>query len=829
MPLDFSKIAAPSTADTVVNPRDIFAILPGKQPKYGYLRDVQSEVLDQWFARRTTTDLRLKMNTGGGKTVVGLLVLKSCLNEGKGPSVYVAPTPYLASQVIHEARALGLAVEEDPRSVAVARGKAILVTSIYVLLNGKSKFGVGALGVQIPIGSLILDDAHACLATAEEQFTLDLAASHPVYASLFSLFRSDLEAQSSSAVLDVEQHEPYRQMLVPFWAWLDKLKHVEVILHEVRDDDDVKFVWPLLRDYLKQCRCVFGGGHVEISPRCLPVDVVPSFARACRRIFMSATFADDSVLVTHFDARPADIATAIAPGSASDIGDRMILVPQELDPSITDEQIKALLAEKSKTYNVVVIVPSNHRAKFWEDVASLTLKADGLEEGVSQLHQGHVGLTVLINKYDGIDLPHDACRILVLDGLPSARRAIDQIEQGSMLHGTSLEVGKSVQQMEQGMGRGVRASDDFCVVLLMGRSLTGHLFTRSGISRLTPATRAQFDLSEEVGNQVRNKEIREIGATMDYCLTRNAEWVKAAKSALVHVKYATTSSDLRIAVARRTAFDAVAMNDQPAAARAIQDEVNAATEPAVKGWLMAELAEYTHPASAVEAQQILRSAVQLNRQLIHPLAGIDYTRLSPQVGEQAVASLTYIREQFNKPNDLVVAANSISDRLAFRPNSYRQFHRAMREAALILGFGAQFPEADYGSGPDVLWAVGGLRYFVIECKNEATTDTVNKKDCNQLAGSMNWFGAKYDTTCSAVPLLVHPAFAFEHAATPPPGARVMTSDRLPLFRQAFVKYCVAVSRLADFGQPKDVASLLTVYQLLPGALLATYTVAAWVK
>lgn len=827
MPLDFSKIAAPSTADTVVNPREIFAILPGKQPKYGYLRDVQAEVLDQWFGRRATADLRLKMNTGGGKTVVGLLILKSCLNENKGPAVYIAPTPYLATQVVQEAKALGLAVDEDPRSAAVARGKAILVTSIYVILNGKSKFGVGA--VQIPIGSLVLDDAHACLATAEEQFTLDLVASHPTYTKLFALFRSDLEGQSSSGVLDVEQHEPYRRMLVSFWAWLDKVKQTEAILHEVRDDDQVKFVWPLLRDHLKQCRCVFGAGHVEISPRCLPVDVIPSFARADRRIFMSATFADDSVLVTHFDARPADIAAAIAPGSASDIGDRMILVPQELDPSITDDQIKSLVAAKSKSHNVVVIVPSNHRAKFWEDVAALTLTADGLEDGVSKLQHGHVGLTVLVNKYDGIDLPHNACRVLVLDGLPSARRAIDQIEQGSFLNGTSLEVGKSVQQIEQGMGRGVRASDDFCVVLLMGRSLTGHLFTRNGIGRLTPATRAQFDLSEQVGNQVRGKGIAEIGATMEYCLTRNTDWVKAAKSALVHVKYATTSSDLRIAIARRSAFDAAGINDQPSAVKAIQEEVNVAAEPVVKGWLMAELAEYTHPSDPVQAQQILKSAVQLNRQLIRPLAGIDYSRLSPLTGEQAASTLIYIRKQFAKPNDLIVAANAIADRLAFRPHSFRQFHNAMGEAALILGFGAQFPEAEYGAGPDVLWAVGGLRYVVIECKNEAVTDTVNKKDCNQLAGSVNWFGAKYDATCSAVPLMVHPASAFEHAATPPPGSRVMTKEKLPLFREAFVKYCIGVSRLAAFGQPKELAGLLTVHQLTPDALLTAYTTAPTVR
>ena len=196
---------------------------------------------------------------------------------------------------------------------------------------------------------------------------------------------------------------------------------------------------------------------------------------------MSATFADDSVLVTDFDVQPAGIETAIAPNSASDIGDRMILVPQEPDPNISDIDIKKLVAHKAKTRNVVVIVPSAFRAKFWRDIAQLTMTADSLEEGVTRLNEGHVGVALVINKYDGIDLPNDACRVLVLDGLPDVRRNIDRVEQ-SCLQSSKLFVGKSIQQIEQGMGRGVRATDDYCVVLLMGRSLVGHLFNNAGVS-----------------------------------------------------------------------------------------------------------------------------------------------------------------------------------------------------------------------------------------------------------------------------------------------------------------------------------------------------------
>jgi hypothetical protein len=39
-----------------------------------------------------------------------------------------------------------------------------------------------------------------------------------------------------------------------------------------------------------------------------------------------------------------------------------------------------------------------------------------------------VGLVVLVTRYDGIDLPGDACRVLALDGLPETYGAVDRLE-----------------------------------------------------------------------------------------------------------------------------------------------------------------------------------------------------------------------------------------------------------------------------------------------------------------------------------------------------------------------------------------------------------------
>ena len=49
--------------------------LPAKNKNYGYPRDVQTEVWKQWFDKRSEKNIIIKMNTGSGKTVVGLTIL----------------------------------------------------------------------------------------------------------------------------------------------------------------------------------------------------------------------------------------------------------------------------------------------------------------------------------------------------------------------------------------------------------------------------------------------------------------------------------------------------------------------------------------------------------------------------------------------------------------------------------------------------------------------------------------------------------------------------------------------------------------------------------
>jgi hypothetical protein len=827
MPIDFSRLASSDAADTVLHPREIFTVLR-KDARYQYPRDVQAEVWEQWFARRAEHDIVLKMNTGAGKTIVGLVILKSCLNEMKGPAVYVTPDPYLTRQALAEAMALGLDATDDANDAQFRRGRSILVANIYKLINGKSVFGVGEEGIRIPIGSLVVDDAHACLAATEGQFTIKIEAPSEIYEALFALFREDLRAQSSTGVLDIEAHDPNKEMLVPYWAWTGKSEQVATILHAERQSKELEFEWPLIKDVLPFCQCVIGGGAIEISPRCLPIDVIPSFADAQRRVFMTATLADDSVLITHLDVASGAALKPITPSRANDLGDRLILIPQELNPQFDDEAIREFVASLADKYNVVVIVPSHTRSELWAEHADQVLDAKRLFDGVARLREGHVGLTVIVNKYDGIDLPDDACRVLVLDGLPDVRSKLDRIEQ-TVLYGTAEQTAAMVQRIEQGMGRGVRSNADYCVVILSGRSLTQQLYATNALEKLTPATRAQVTLSEQVASQLRGKDLSEIRSVVDSVLKRDRQWVDASRGALVHLKYDAAGKVDPVALAQREAFNAARNRNYASSIRAMQSVVNSTADTRVRGWLRQQLAEYMQFVDPVQSQLVLRTAVTENRLVTRTLEGIDYNRLRTVDKDQGPAAAEYIVERFSDGNRLIVETHGLLDRLKFEPHTSSAFEAATTELAGILGFGSQRPEAEYGRGPDVLWALGSLEYLVIECKNGATTETISKTDCDQLSGSANWFAGAYDASCKATAVLIHPSREADRACAPPAGMRVVNVDRLEELKTSIRGFVSAVAGGAWPPTAKALGDLLVHYSVSRSLIVQRFTDSVRVK
>src|SRR5260221_11701668 len=128
--VDFKKLREGKAKPKAINPRDIFNALP-KPPGINDLYASQAEVLDNWFGRRTDRDVVVKLHTGGGKTLVALLIAQSVMNELGEPVIYLAPTNQLVDQVIAKSKEYGIStiryVSGQPFAGEFYDGKAVLV------------------------------------------------------------------------------------------------------------------------------------------------------------------------------------------------------------------------------------------------------------------------------------------------------------------------------------------------------------------------------------------------------------------------------------------------------------------------------------------------------------------------------------------------------------------------------------------------------------------------------------------------------------------------------------------------------------------------------
>ena len=825
MILDFNKLGTGQSVDTVLSPREIFNALPSKtSTKFQYPRDVQSQVWAKWFSRKNTPNLVLKMNTGGGKTLVGLLILKSCLNEKKGPAVYVVPDNYLVQQVIMEAKELGIEVVTEPRNARYLSGKAILIANIYKIINGKSVFGVGDEGSKLPIKSIIIDDAHACLDSINEQFSINISRSNPVFDSIYQIFREPLKQQCESKLIEIETEDPLAYIQVPYWHWQENVSHVMQALVDNKNHPEIMFKWPLIKENLSRCSCVISGSGIEISTTCIPIDSIPSINAAERKIFMTATLSDDSVLATHFGVDYQYLNNPITPETAGDVGDRLIMLPQGLNTEMFDEDIKRLCHDISKTHNVVVIVPSNFRAEYWADISSLTMDKDTIYDGVDRLKKEHVGLAVLVNRYDGIDLPDSACRLLVIDGLPDSRSKIDKVRQNE-LNGSSYQFNEIIHTIEQGMGRGVRSNDDYCVVFLMGKDLTSKIYIGEASELFSPATKAQFDLSEQVAYQLQGMGSDEFRTVINYCLNREAEWVKASRGVLASLNYDNSNLTDSVNVALREAYDLDRQGQPQKSVERLQQEIYLVDCPTLKAVLKQRMAEYVNKYDQVEAQKLQMSAVSKNPRLLKPIAGISYKHLITTNSSQAVLSSQYLTQKYTDGNKLIIAVEGVLSNLLFIKDSSNRFEKAMDDLAQILGFTGQRPENDFNKGPDNLWGLGGLQFLVIECKNEITSATglINKHDCNQLNGSEIWFQNTYTNGTTCIPIMIHPSTCFEYACSPNNNIRIMNVELLSDLANNVRLFIKTIAHDNKFINASSVAENLIHHKLTAADIVSTYT------
>jgi hypothetical protein len=267
-----------------------------------------------------------------------------------------------------------------------------------------------------------------------------------LFKRLLAIFRDALREQSMGSATEVEEDIALGALEVPYWVWAEHLETVTTLLTERVKAEDALYrakkpttveglplKWGLIKNVLQGCRCFFSSKGLQISPEIPPVERVRTYDRAERRIFMSATIADESVLVRELACAADAASEPLEVPDAGGIGERMVLVPRfmtsKTSESLSWNELTLLCQRVAKRYAVVVLTPGTAAAKKWLTAgATIVEKSEDAPRAVAALRDGSDKFVVFANRYDGLDLPDDACRLLVLDGAPVAYSLMDMVD-----------------------------------------------------------------------------------------------------------------------------------------------------------------------------------------------------------------------------------------------------------------------------------------------------------------------------------------------------------------------------------------------------------------
>ncbi|MEH2491404.1 DEAD/DEAH box helicase family protein [Bradyrhizobium sp. AZCC 2230] len=753
--IDFNNLRKPDARTTPTDPREIFKRRPSGEGVANDLWRGQAEALEGWFKDQKDETLIL-LNTGAGKTIIGLLIAQSLVAQGTKNVVYVCSTIDLIKQTAAEAAKLGIPVtiraEGDFDNDLFSQGKAFCIATYPALFFGFRANKPGAL---------IFDDAHVAGKSIRDVFTLSITKKghSQLYAELREFLRpifTDYHQKMEFEAAIRENEESGTILLSPPCATFDMAGKLSSVInpHINEKDRSLFFPWPFVRDHLKYCGVFVGRGTVEITPPFLPTLTLPAFSRDVKRVYLSATINSRADFTRVFGHKPDK---TIAPDVDAGDGERLFVFASKFESSSVDKAIVRNMAEQSK---VLIGAPSRHRGKQWDFAIQPTTKT--FRNDLDRFRRQTTGAFVLAGRFDGIDLPGAQCRSMVVDGLPSGSNLIEQYLfeklQMDQLRSNTLSV-----RITQLLGRIIRGRQDFGFFIVADRPLENWLKNERNRAQLPELLRRQLFLSEAIEDQVPGKHTKKsIIDTMNKVISRDAGWVNYYRDNINDMdvpKGKLQENEQNNLVLEKAGKSEVRFmtklwdNDPEGAAKDLEEEIRevAIVDPMLAGWysIWAGVAYYAANKTDAAYDLFDEARRRIGRNLPLPRRAVSEIekKTDPQtLMEEAVRQI--VLTDLAKINDRIAKARILAKNAFSNAAPHKQCEEAVRAIGATLGFVSTRPCTDHGKGPDNLWLDSHSKQMIaFELKTDKTVQsTLSKDDVGQGHNHIEWLKTHYPNT-----------------------------------------------------------------------------------
>jgi hypothetical protein len=441
-------------------------------------------------------------------------------------------------------------------------------------------------------------------------------------------------------------------------------------------------------------------------------------------------------------------------------GRRLFIFP---DRSFTPDEYRPWVAEFIES-NERSLVLTPHRFalnSFKElisesDVKHEILSSREVETSLDAFTAKANSILALTNRYDGIDLPGDTCRSLVVFGLPASVNLHERF-LWSKLGLTAVLRDRIRTRITQAVGRCTRSSTDYAVVVMVGDDLIDFCIKRENRAEMHPELRAEMEFGLDNSE---SDDINNLTTLTELFLGRGQDWGAAEEDIAKRRNDTTISTQPYVETLRSVVGTEVLYQydlwkeDYSAALDKATDIVDKLSGDELAGYralwnYFAGCAAY-YLGEITKRDELLQTASdRFDRASQSSRAILWFAKLSqeldPQKAEEYQGSVLNAIG-VDSINRYLTNLGTVGLKFDRTIGEYRKlieateaekFDRALTELGKMLGFDAEKPDTQ--GAPDSVWRLGSNYVLLFESKSdEAAAGGISIRTCRQVQGHKNW-------------------------------------------------------------------------------------------
>jgi len=735
--IDLSSLIKVAASKRIVEPIELFQSLSVQDKAVNDLWLAQGDALRKWHENRHKSDVTIALNTGAGKTLVGLLVAQSLVNETRKGVVYACSSIQLVEQTAAKAKGYGLPVttyfKGEYSNNLFHSCEASLITVYQALFNGKSVFAGEDLA------AIVFDDAHTAQHIIQDQFTLSITRKDmpDTYKEIAAMFRPYFESIGNGVSYreSLKNGEGNVSWLVPPFEVHRNLSSLQQSLLNAGLDERLStmFVWPHIRDHIEHCGLIVTGSQISFAPPFIPTLGLSYFSKAIRRVYLSATLPLMDNFIRTFGKAP-DL--EIKPDTKAGECERMILVPQ-LSSSIPGEHIEDVkdIIANQKT---LIVTTTYRRAALWESVANIS-REDNVTERLEIFKNAEGPAKLLLaSRFDGIDLPGDTCRVMTIDDLPARTNLLERYLWHELGLVRTLR-STIASRIAQSFGRISRGMSDHGVVLLTGTDLINWLLRPENRAALPAFLRSQLELGFSLSKSIQMSDFRQL---ITQCLSRESTWLALYEQGMKSQEPDPGRSELEQEMERLAGVEVrfgrlIWEREYLKAAKLLDNEIDKAFDVSIGygAWLALWLG-FAHQLSGdIHKATVCYKRAHGASRNIPAFVGPGVIAIPDGASKQVVeaarnlsnANITDVLRRFDSRTGPISGGTPA------------QVEEALRSLGEYLGLDASRPDHEFDTGPDVLWIGPDGSCLCMEVKSDKqATSVYRKEELGELRDHVRW-------------------------------------------------------------------------------------------